>query len=109
MKSGSLKYEIIDECKCGFEELFVLFGLVDHNNADELDRLAKELVNLHRNGYLACKFGSRDLKTITRKQLNDHIQARINKREKLESYPQDEKEFSFFTTEKGRNQLADER
>ena len=106
MDPKSLKYKILDECKCGFEELFNLIGLIDFNDAREISRFVNRIVSLHRDGYLECKFVSKPLKTITENQLKKHIQLRINKGEDLESYPEDGKEFSFFTTETALKKLT---
>jgi hypothetical protein len=105
MNPKSLGYKIIDECKCGFEELFNLIGLIDFNDEREIDRFVKQLVSLHGDSFLECKFGTKPMQTVTENQLKKHIQLRINKGEDLESYPENGKEFSFFATDKALKQL----
>lgn len=108
MKPDSLEYKIIDECKCGFEELFNLIGLVDFSEADEIDRLVKTLVKLNIAGYLECRFGTEQKTNLTETQLREQIKKRINNGEDLESYPVRGKEYSFFATDKAINMLREE-
>ncbi len=107
MKPNSLEYKIIDECKCGYEELFNLIGLIDFNDIKEMERFVKHIVSLHRGGYIECKFDTKLKQTIAETQLKDHIQLRIINGEDLESYPESGKEFSFFATDKALNQLIE--
>ena len=107
MNRKSLRYKIIDECKCGHEELFNLIGMVDYNIKTEIDRFVEQLVSLHEDGFLECKFASNLVQTITVDQLKSHIQSRIEKGEDIESYPENGKEFSFFTKDKALNQLTE--
>jgi hypothetical protein len=108
MKPDSLEYKIIDECKCGFEELFNLIGFVDFSETTEIDRLVKTLVNLNQGGYLNCKFGKENKKNLTELKIREHIQKRIKYGEDLESYPKSGEEYSFFATDKAINILREE-
>ena len=107
MNPKDLKYKIIDECKCGFEELFILIGLIDYNDPKEIDQFSEKLVSLHKSGFLICKFDSKVMQTVNEKQIKDHIQLRIENGEDIESYPEKGKEFSFFATDIAINQLVE--
>ena len=50
MKLKTLEYQIINECKCGFEELFVLISLVNFERSDEREDLVKTLHKLFSHG-----------------------------------------------------------
>ena len=105
MDPNCLKYKIINECKCGFEELFNLIGLVDFTKKKEIDTFVKEIVSLHEDGFIECRFASKKVKTITENQLNEHIVLRVSRGEEIESYPENGKEYSFYSTEKAIKQL----
>lgn len=102
MRKGTLEYDIIDECKCGPEEFFVLVSSVEFGCNDELDSFLKILVLLVKRGLLQCDrvHGESNI-NISLEELQAYVQQRIDAGESLDEYPSVCKEYTFTTTEKG--------
>ena len=109
MKLNPLAYEIIDECKCGPEEFFVLVSTVYPGTDAELQDFIETLFYLIHEGLIIAKLsGSDQVRTITLDDLKKYVTTRKEAGESLDEYPSIGKEYRFLTTEKGIRHLKDE-
>ena len=100
MDKANLRYRILDECRCGPEECFILVSLVDQSAIDQLLGTLSELIN---DGLLDCfrvGSGSRRLHPSLL-DLRKYVKQRIDAGEDLETYPEVVPEYTFMTTESG--------
>ena len=99
---NKLEYEIIDECKCGPEEFFVLVSSINYNNDEELNSFLITLISLIERKLLKCKE-----KEISLKDLEDYINKRKMAKEDLGEHPNVVEEYSFEATELGIKELEE--
>jgi hypothetical protein len=100
-----IRYGILDECKCGPEEFFVLLPSV---YVDELNVLLQALVDLTQAGLLVCRCGRSDPVGISMRDLSSYIEKRLVAGENLAEYPKVCDEYTFTTTEEGLLKLREE-
>lgn len=101
------EYELINETKCGSEELFVLIG--GFSKEYGLEELLKAIVKLVNYGYLSYSYQSTEALTqITLEQLKKYVQMRLDAGEELDEYPEVCDEYAFTATEKGLEILSEE-
>jgi hypothetical protein len=109
MNLSSLAYEIIDECKCGPEEFFVLVSSVYPGTDAELQDFIETLTYLINKGLIiATLSGSDQVLTITLDDLKKYVSARKEAGESLDKCPSICKGYRFLTTEKGIGHLKNE-
>ena len=108
MTNSNIQYDIIDECKCGFEEFFVLLGLVDTDNPNERMYLARSLEEMVKNGLLICEYKGNRKTNLMATELLAQINLRLACDEHLNSYPECCEEYSFMSTDEALLQLSDE-
>jgi hypothetical protein len=108
MKPGTLDYDILNECKCGYEELCILVSLVQFESSTERDKLIKTLVRLFASGLLDCEYAGEKLDNLTEDMVREHLINRLIKGEDLAQYPEDNDEYCFFSTEAGISVLLDD-
>ena len=104
---NKLDYGIIDETKCGIEELSLLIGGLaqEYGLGSLLDSLIR-LVNL---GFINCYVGNTDEKhNVTKEELKEYISKRNMANENLDEYPEVCEEYSFSATDKGIEQLSED-
>ena len=97
---GRLEYELINETKCGEEELFGLIaGFAPEYG---LPPLLSALASLVSSGHLACQVGSgRQDIVVTYQMLQQYVRCREAAGEQLDQYPAACAEYSFRATERG--------
>lgn len=101
-------YRIIDECKCGPEEFFVLVSSVYPGTNEELYEFIETIEKLINDGLLvACICGSDDPITITTNDFESYIKKRIHAGESLDEHPTVCKEYCFVTSDLGISHLMD--
>lgn len=109
MKEEPLRYEVLEECKCGPEEFFVLVSSVDYECKNELEMFLKVLVDLVAEGLLRCSQGQRKNVHPTLDELRSYVESRISRGEDLEELPSSwSAEYSFTTTDEGIKCLREE-
>ena len=102
-----IEYEIINETKCGEEELSILIGGFAKEYG--LETLLDALVNLIEQGLLICTRGtSNKVMKISSKDLEEYVNKRKKSGENLIEYPEVCKELYFFATDEGIKYLNDE-
>jgi hypothetical protein len=101
------QYAILDECKCGPEEFFVLVSSVYPGTEEELDAFLRVLTGLCEQGLLRCLSASRNVGAVgvSLSDLRSYIQARRAAGEHLDQHPTVVAELSFEATELGIAQL----
>ncbi|MFH1982258.1 MAG: hypothetical protein ABIL58_10455 [Pseudomonadota bacterium] len=101
-------YEIIDECKCGPEEFFVLVSSVYPGTNEELNVFLETLAKLIDENLLnAYVCGSDDQITITVDDFKSYIKKRTTAGESLDEHPSICKEYCFVTSGLGISHLKD--
>ena len=109
MNLSLLAYEIIDECKCGPEEFFVLVSSVYPGTDAELQNFLETLSALLNEGLIIVSLsGIDEPHTVSLDDLQEYVSKRTEAGESLDEYPSICKEYRFFTTEKGITHLKDE-
>ena len=109
MKISPLAYIILDECKCGPEEFFVLVSSVYPGTDDELRGFLDTLSNLVSEGLLiASLHGNEGVQTITPEELHEYVLKRTKAGEPLDEYPTVCSEYRFITSDKGIDHLKAE-
>jgi len=98
VERGSLAYQILDECKCGPEEFFVLVSSVEE---DDLEAFLQILVKLVAKDHLKCDRGAQEDIPLSIEDLHSYVANRRAAGEDLEQYPTVCEEFRFTTTERG--------
>ena len=101
----SIEYQILDECKCGPEEFFVLVSSVEDG---DIESFCQALVNLVADGYLRCDRGNLEDIRLSIEDLHIYVEARRKAGEDLEQYPVACEEFRFTTTDRGIDALLPE-
>lgn len=97
---SKLEYEVINETKCGKEELSIL--IAGFKNEYDLNIIIDSLVKLVGAKYLICTKGNINKNVIiNRDELDKYINKRIQSGEKLEEYPHVCDEYYFFATDDG--------
>jgi len=107
MNIKKLEYEIINECKCGCEELFVLIGSVDTHSNYELDIFVETLLNLISQEYIICTLNGERIE-ITKTDIKNYIETKLKNNEDLEEHSEIVEEYCFTTTDKGIKLLREE-
>ena len=109
MNLSSLAYEIIDECKCGPEQFFVLVSSVYPGTEVELQSFLETLSILLNEGLIIASLsGSDEPHTVTLDDLQEYVSKRIEAGESLDEYPSVCSEYRFFTSDKGIDHLKDD-
>jgi len=109
MNLSSLAYEIIDECKCGPEEFFVLVSSVYPGTDLELQNFLETLSNLLNEGLIiAYLSGVDEPHTVTLDDLQEYVSKRTKAGESLDECFSVCSEYRFFTSDKGLDHLKDE-
>ena len=103
---NQLEYELIEETKCGKEELSVLIEAFSQEYG--LENLIASLVKLVEEGFIDCFVGKDKKQNITKQELEAYIDKRLMMNEDLSEYPEVCEEYYFFATDKGISQLSDE-
>lgn len=98
IEPGSLTYRIVEECKCGPEEFFVLVSSVED---DEFESFLEALVELVAKKYLRCDRGAQEDIALSLADLRSYVANRRAAGEDLEQYPAVVEEFRFTTTDSG--------
>jgi hypothetical protein len=106
VQMNKLDYAIIDETKCGIEELSVLIGGFAQEYG--LENLIGSLVRLVNSGLISCYLGDTLREIITGDELEEYINKRKLANENLDEYPDVCEEYSFVATDKGIEQLSDD-
>ena len=101
-------YEIIDECKCGPEEFFVLVSSIYPGTDDKLNEFLETLAKLIDEGLLdAYVCGNDDQIKITVDDFKSYIKNRTSAGESLDEYPSICNEYCFVTSDLGISHLKD--
>ena len=99
MDKDALKYEILDECKCGPEEFFVLVSSVED---DDVDAFLGVLVDLVDGGLLYCRRRHEAVVRLTLADLKLYVAIRREAGEELDEMPNGAcTEYDFTSTDKG--------
>ncbi len=107
MKISNFEYEIINECKCGPEELFVLMSSIDYNSQREIDLFFDSLLKLVNNDLLVCR-SNKDIFKIKREHLYGYLKIKLENNESLENHSDFADEYLFESTKKAIELLKEE-
>ena len=104
----SIAYGIIEECKCGPEELFVLISSVYPGEQQEIDNFIKTIAKLNQNGLLICRNANSSKEiTVNYQALKFYVTLREEAGEKLDEYPIVCEEYVFEATDLGISNLSE--
>jgi len=104
-----MRYQIIEDCKCGPEPFFVLISSYDVDK--DLDRFLSALAELLKEGHLVAYRGGYledETVSVTLADLKSYVDTRLKRGEQLEEAPLVCQEYSFAATPKGIERLAEE-
>jgi hypothetical protein len=105
IEQGSIEYQVLDECKCGPEEFFVLVSSIEDS---DFEPFLEKLVRLVKEQYLQCDQGQRERIDLSIADLRSYVDIRRNAGEDLEQHPAVCEEYRFTTTEQGLGILVPE-
>jgi hypothetical protein len=97
----SVAYEILEECKYGREEFFVLISSVDYLDPAELEAFKAALLNLTEKGLLNVYRGDQQLSRFDEGVLARYLDARVAAGENLDDPTSACEELAFETTDAG--------
>ena len=97
----SVAYEILDECKYGREEFFVLVSSIDYSQQSELGAFQAALLDLTEKGLLVAYAGDRRLSHFDARMLAGYINARVAAGENLDDPTSACEELAFEATDAG--------
>ncbi|MEW6606730.1 MAG: hypothetical protein AB1414_04625 [bacterium] len=102
---SDIEYKIIEDCKCGYEELFILISLIPEG---EEKKLFTAIINLCEQKLLACRYKNNPQYEPTLNELMDYLNKRKKTGEELETYPEVCEEYEFIATESGIDLLKED-
>jgi hypothetical protein len=98
---SSRAYQILDECKYGREEFFVLVSSVDYLEPAELEAFNTALLDLTERGLLVAYAGDQRLRHFDHGVLARYLRTRIEAGENLDEPTSACEELAFETTDAG--------
>jgi hypothetical protein len=97
-----LEYELLEECKCGPEPIFVLVSSCEWEKVSEVEKFICALVGLFERGLLASSsLAPRGSVLSPAETIREYFTTRVAAGESLDEPPEVVGEITFTTTEEG--------